>query len=209
MKKSKILVCSIIAMLLICNVVLLFAINRVKADNDRTTAALYPYIQKYSFLQSNIEENIRFSSNKIECLDVWDKNNQKTKLSSLFSDDSKPLFILRIADRYCNSCVKYFVNLFSNEKISKDIKFVYLTGFQNQSHVMYDAKALGIDGKELYNVQFLDVPIDNVGFPYVMVLGKDLTIQYCYFPTKGYENIDIENINMILDCYEKKYRIIN
>ena len=204
MKKSKILVYSVIAMLLIFNAVLLFAINKVKSEKDRTTATLYPYVQKYSLLQSNVEENIEYASKKIEDCELLDKNNQKVALRDLFAENKKKLFILRITDRYCNSCVKYFVDLFGGERFNQNIKFIYFTGLEHQSRVMYNAKQLGIDGSELYNVQFLNVPIDNAGFPYMMVLSNDLTIQYCYFPTKGYEAIDIENINMILDCYAQK-----
>ena len=206
MKKNKVVIYSVTVLLGLCNVMQLFSIQKIKAEKDNTTATLYPYVEKYSFLQSNIESIVEYSANKIADVSVCDKDKHKTSLSQLFDDSKKPLFILRISDRYCNSCVKSFVNLFSNEKINKGFKFIYLTGFNNPSRIAYNAKELGIDENELYNVQFLDVPIDNAGFPYMMVLGKDLTIKYCYFPTKGYDAIDIENINMILDCYAKKYK---
>ena len=206
MKKNKIVIYSVIVLLVLCNVMQLFSIQKIKAEKDNTTATLYPYVEKYSFLQSNIESIVEYSARKVADVGVCDKDKRETSLSQLFDDSKKPLFILRISDRYCNSCVKSFVNLFANEKISKNFKFIYLTGFDNPSRIAYNAKELGIDEKELYNVQSLDVPIDNVGFPYMMVLGKDLTIKYCYFPTKGYDAIDIENINMILDCYAKIYK---
>ena len=49
---------------------------------------------------------------------------------------------------------------------------------------------------------------DKVGYPYLMVLNKNLEIEYCYFPTKGYEEIDIDNLKMIIDCYAKKYKTL-
>ncbi|MDD6003539.1 MAG: hypothetical protein PUC50_15225 [Bacteroidales bacterium] len=67
---------------------------------------------------------------------------------------------------------------------------------------------IGIDANQVFNVLSLNVPIDNAGFPYFMVLNKNLEIEYCYFPTKGYETTDIENLNMILDCYAKKYETL-
>ena len=206
MKRKSLLIYSVIAVLVLCNVVQLFSVQRIKAEKEKVTATLYPYVEKYSFLQSNIESIIHYSAKTIADVSVCDKDKRETSLSQLFDDSKKPLFILRISERYCNSCVESFVNLFSNEKINKGFKFIYLTGFTNNSHIMHHAKELGIDEKELYNVQFLDVPIDNAGFPYMIVLGKDLMIKYCYFPTKGYDAIDIENINMILDSYAKIYK---
>ncbi|MBO7598480.1 MAG: hypothetical protein J6T70_15695 [Bacteroidales bacterium] len=206
MKKNKIVIYSVIVLLVLCNVMQLFSIQKIKTEKENTTATLYPYVEKYSFLQSNIESIIEYSARKIADVSVCDKDKRETSLSQLFDDSKKPLFILRISERYCNSCVESFVNLFANGKINKDFKFIYLTGFNNPSRIAYNAKELGIDENELYNVQFLDAPIDNAGFPYMMVLDKDLTIKYCYFPVKGYDAIDIENINMILDCYAKIYK---
>lgn len=205
MERKNTILYLVIATFAICNLVQLFSIKKFKVEKDNAVATLYPYAQKHSFLQSNIEANIEYAAKKIEDVGICDRAKRENTLNNLFNGNNRPLFILRITDRYCTSCVRYFVNLFANKRLHNDIKFMYLTGFQNQSRISYEAKELGIDSLELYNVPFLDVPIDNVGYPYLMVLNKNLVIEYCYFPTKGYEDIDIENLNMIIDCYAKKY----
>ncbi|MBQ1697281.1 MAG: hypothetical protein II075_05320, partial [Bacteroidales bacterium] len=162
----------------------------------------------HTSLKANIVTNIKFVSRCIPDIEVSNRQNKTKRLSELFCNDSKPLFILRITDRYCNSCVKYFVDLFANERLNDALKFVYLTGFQNQNRVGLEAEELNIKNDMLYNVPFLDVPIDNLGYPYLMVLNKNLEIEYCYFPTRDHEQIDLENLKMIIDCYVKKYETL-
>ena len=206
MKNKKRITYVAIAILVMCNIFLLYSIRKVQAESSSSIAALYPYAQKFTVLQANISTNIKYSARIIEVIEMFDKNNQPIKISSLFSDNGEPLFILRISDRYCNSCVKYFVNLFKNNKLNNDIQFIYLTGFQNKNRVIYEAKEFEIDETDFYNVPFLNVPIDNAGYPYLIVVGKDLKFEYCYFPTKDHDDIDIENLNMIIECYAKKYK---
>ena len=205
MKSKKIMTCAIIVLLAICNVYLLYSMHKLRIESDNAIAILYPYAEKHTSLKANIETNIRFVPRNIQDVEVSDRQNNTKRLSELFCNDGKPLFVLRITDRYCNSCVKYFVDLFANERLNEALKFVYLTGFQNQNRVDFETKELNIETDDLYNVPFLDVPIDNMGYPYFMVLNKDLQIEYCYFPTKDHNVIDRENLKMIIDCYAKKY----
>lgn len=208
MKSKKTLTCAIIVLLVICNVYLLYSIHKLKTESDNAIAILYPYAEKHTSLKANIVTNIKFVSRCIPDIEVSNRQNKTKRLSELFCNDSKPLFILRITDRYCNSCVKYFVDLFANERLNDALKFVYLTGFQNQNRVGLEAEELNIKNDMLYNVPFLDVPIDNLGYPYLMVLNKNLEIEYCYFPTRDHEQIDLENLKMIIDCYVKKYETL-
>ena len=205
MKRNSVISFATIAVLLICNIILMFASNKLKLECDRSTAALYPYVQKYAFLKDNIEANIQYSTQCIEDTDVTDNQKRVQKLSELFNAEDDMLFILRISDRYCNSCVEYFVDLFVHNDFHSKQRFCYLTGFQNDARVEFDTKKLGISTNDVYNVPFLNVPIDYAGFPYLMVLNKKLEVEYCYFPTKGYNAIDIENLDMIINFYAKKY----
>ena len=206
MKSKRIMVYGIVGLLIIGNIYLMYSMRKMKTDSDNAIAILYPYAEKFTSLKSNIETNLRFIPRYIKDVVVSDRQNKTKMLSELFCNDDKPLFVLRITDRYCNSCVKYFVDLFAKKQFDEGLNIIFLTGFQNPNRVDFEAKELNISSDELYNVPFLDVPIDNLGFPYLMVLNKELEIEYCYFPTKDHEEIDIENLNMIFDCYAKKFK---
>lgn len=208
MKRRNIILYTIIAVLLVCNIISFFTSYNVRQERNSSIATLYPYVQKYTFLKDNIKANIRYASKLLEDSEVTDLHKRSQKLSELFKAGEDRLFLLRISDRYCNSCVEYCVNLFTNDRLRSKFRLCYLTGFQNVGRVDFETKMIGIDANQVFNVLSLNVPIDNAGFPYFMVLNKNLEIEYCYFPTKGYETTDIENLNMILDCYAKKYETL-
>ena len=203
MRSNKILACLIIGLLLACNITLLCVVRNNKAASNSSIAALYPYCAKYEVLRSNAEDVIKYSGRKIEDYEMSDEDGNGCRLSSLLGNNLENLAVLRISDRYCNSCVKYAAGLLS--KLRKADILACLTGFQNPSRLGSELQFLNVTACKAYNIPFMETPIDYAGFPYLMVLDKDLKIEYCYFPHKGNEEIDLENINMIIDCYAKKY----
>lgn len=195
----------IIILLIVCNLILLYTIHRDRIKAETSLNVLYPYAQKFSFLENNIKHNIKYSSYYIKDTIIEDS----IKLSGLFSENKKALFILRLSERYCNSCVKYSLNIMDSIRHNSELPIIYFTGFQNKHRLNFELEDLNLEDKKCYNIPFIETPIDYEGFPYLMVLNKDLMIEYCYFPSKGSDDIDIENINMIIDCYAKKYNVEN
>ena len=197
----------IVGVLLVCDIMLLYVIRQNKIESDSSMEILYPYAQKYTILRRNAEHFIKYSNSIVKDMEILGRNDVLRKLSTLFADGEDHLFLLRISDRYCNSCVKYFLDIFKSKQLNSGIDFVFLTGFQNSKHFHDELQSLESGSWTVYNIPFIENPIDYEGFPYFMVLNKDLMIEYCYFPSKGSDCIDIENINMIIDCYAKKYNV--
>ena len=150
-----------------------------------------------------MKKNLDFSQNKFFDIPVFDKTKSEKKISDLFANGDSVLFVVRISDRFCHSCVESCVGLFNSGKIVSPFKIVYFVEIDNFSKFEKEAKDLGIFDKNVYKVDFLESKIDAVGFPYLMVLNKDLSIKYCYFPRKEHEQIDIEYLNLFFDCFTK------
>ena len=102
--KSTAYIFILIAFLVVCNFIAIYSVIKMKSEKDNSISTLYPYVQKYSFLKSNIESNILFSVSRIKNAQVTAFRNQSSMLSDLFGSETERLFILRISDRYCSSC---------------------------------------------------------------------------------------------------------
>ena len=203
MKKKLISLIAIILILAICNIVLIFLMQRQKNDAYVMVATLYPYTQKAICLEENLKYNIKFAQTKICDFAIIDKAKSEKKISDLFANCDSVLFVVRISDRFCHSCVESCVKLFDSDSLKSTFKFVYFIETDNFTKYEKEAKDLGIIDKDVYKVDFLESRIETVRFPYLMVMNKDLSIRYCYFPRKGYEHIDIEYLNIVFDIFAK------
>ena len=203
MKNNRYFLISIIVILVICNVVLLYLMQKQKNDTNAMLTTLYPYTQKALCLENNLKMNLEFAQSKITDISVSDITKSEKKISDLFANGDTTLFVVRISDRFCHSCVESCVGLFNSGKIVSPYKIVYFVEIDNFIKFEKEAKDLHILDKNVYKVDFLESNIDAVGFPYLMVLNKDLSIKYCYFPRKEHEKIDIEYLKVVFDGFEK------
>lgn len=204
MKNKSILLITLIVILAICNIVLIFLMQRQKNDANVMLAALYPFTQKTICLEENLKHNIKFAQTKISDFTIIDKAKSEKKISDLFANGDSVLFVIRISDRFCHSCVESCVKLFDSDSLKSSFKFVYFIETDNFTKYEKEAKDLGIIDKDAYKVDFLESRIETVGFPYLMVLNKDLTIEYCYFPRKDKVPLDIEYLNLVFENYKLK-----
>lgn len=199
----------IIGILLVCNIISIASIINIKKSATASISVLYPYAKKYEILKSNLKNNFEFGGYKINPIQICTKDNLQVGLDRLVSDTMGFGIVLRTSERNCHTCVDYAVKLISSPRVRKDVSISYLFGYKRNNYFASKAEEYGLLDSMVYNYPDLEIPIDYEGFPYLMILNKDLMIEYCYFPSKGSDDIDIENINMIIDCYAKKYNVHN
>jgi len=198
---NKILI-SIISLLAILNVCLIVNAVQNRERSNRTINALLPYPSKYSILKSNIMDCVEYNNTNVtDCF--LENSNEQIKLSELIGKYQGKIMILRTNDKCCNSCKENAYKLFTKLQTGK-CQIVCILGERNNTLSSEVIKELNLSDTNSYNCTSLATPMDNTGFPYFMILDTNLNINYCYFPTKGYEEFDIENINMIIDCYSRK-----
>ena len=202
---KKIITISIIVVLTICNLVLLIGIGKINRESRNAMNVVVPYVEKYQSLRSNMEKNIRLCSFSIKGTDIYDSTKTAVMIENIFNHNQQVVFIVRTSHRFCKSCIDYCINLFKSDKIRKDFQFVFVLGSRTNNLFKNEIENYNLQKHQVFNCDEIPSRIDYEGFPYLMVVNRDLTIEYCYFPTKGEDKTDIENINMIIDCFSKKY----
>ena len=121
MKNKKIYII-IIVLLIILNSISIYSKSIAKKSYEQTITSLHSYVTKSTFLDSYLEKNINYSQCKISDYEILDKNTNSLHLKDLFKTEANPIFILRFSDRYCSSCVEYFLDLFSKIDINENIR---------------------------------------------------------------------------------------
>lgn len=201
--RNKFFVIIVIAALLVCNVIALYALQVKKQEMQVVLDTLYPYAVKSDLLVQMTRQNARFGHDKLKDLPIFDLRKNELKVSDLFSSEDSLLFVLRISDRFCNTCVEYCVDLLDSLQSNNDNSVVYLLESNNFNTFEKNAKDYGILGKRIFKTAFLECSIDMVEVPYVMVLNRNLQIEQCYFPQKGNFKVDSENIQLMIEIYKK------
>ena len=128
-----------IILLVACNIILFYTSHKTEVEFEKSVAGLYPYVQRCTFLEETMDANIHYAKRRIDDVEVTDRSGQKKMLSQCFDDSGKPLFVVRVSDRYCNSSVKYCLDLFDDQRIiCKKIQLV-LSVFPSLS-IKYEPK---------------------------------------------------------------------
>lgn len=205
MKKSISLLYIAIFILLIVNVVVLYFFHRYKITSEMSISVVLPYVQKYSFLKSDLEHNVEFVGDTVNDFDIRDLYGNQSSLGNLFPENQNLLVIARFSERYCSSCVKYMCDILRKIGNNVDIPLVYMFGYSKHSVFVNSVNEFDVSDEIVYNCSDFDTAIDYAGFPYLLFLDRNLNILRCYFPTKDAEQLDIENINLLFKSFETKY----
>lgn len=109
--------------------------------------------------------------------------------------------VYRYSDRYCSECVDYAFHVLNRSNCDKK-SVIYIGDCGKRKIFKRQAEQLGLQGMA-FDCRSLEIPAENMMFPYFMVIDSTLTIRGIYVPNKAsyYQNIDSLNLDLMYRCF--------
>ena len=142
-------------------------------------------------LKLNTEVAIENSNIQLENVMVTDSKNAQKPLRSFFKSGQSKFLVCRFSDMHCESCVEYAIKatLQWSDSIGEN-NILFLGTHRNRKIFSKQIKAYGIDKFTTVNVSSLNLPAEELCFPYYFVLDSTLTVLNVSIPDKGVRNVD-------------------
>jgi hypothetical protein len=189
----------IIFSLLAINIHTIVHFYRLKKQN--TTVSKNDELHSY---KTNFQTNIQNSNHSLEGVTAKDSLNNVFLLNNIFKDNQKQVVICRFSESHCESCVNFSIQLFRRwvDSIGKD-NILFLGTYRNNKIFNRTKTVYGIHNLNVYNISKLNIPVEELGYPYYFVLNSDLTILNVFVPDKSTLVITDNYLEMIYKRYFK------
>lgn len=107
----------------------------------------------------------------------------------LFNDSIDRILVCRISQLYCESCITYAIEKAISVKNDSiiDMPLVIMGSYENDLSlkIIRDSHSK-CDSLKYYNTPELNLPIEEHGYPYFMVVDSDLKVSDVFTPNKSY-----------------------
>jgi hypothetical protein len=132
---------------------------------------------------------------------LTDSSNIKTEISSLFHAKEKFL-VCRFSELHCQECVIYAtIKLLNQSKTMGDINILFWGAYEHIKSLNIAKKHFGIQDMPVYNISNLNIPAEELGYPYYFVLNSDLTISNVFIPDKATPSMTNNYLKMVYKRY--------
>ena len=126
--------------------------------------------------------------------------HKKILLDSLVSESPLPLFVCRINQFDCETCTTYLLQkaLELKQKYSDRYSFVVLGAYETDLALSI-VRNNNSDDTNYYNIQHIDIPIDDHGNPYFFIVDKSLQIRDVFTPDRNTKNLTDRYEKLVLE----------
>ena len=111
--------------------------------------------------------------------------------------------IYRYSDRYCDDCVDYAFHVLNRSKCDKQ-NVIYIGDCGKRKIFKRQVEDYSLQGIAL-DCRSLEIPAEEMMFPYFLVIDSTLAIRCIYVPNKAsyYQNIDSLNLDLMYKSFVK------
>ena len=125
----------------------------------------------------------------------------------LFPDGIDRILVCRISQYYCQSCIGYAIEKairIKNDSII-DMPLVILGSYQNDLSlkIISDSHSK-CDSLKYYNITELNLPIEEHGYPYYMVVDRGLKVCDVFTPNKSYPKFTDQYFKLVSDKWNSR-----
>ena len=197
---KKILVIIALLVFSASQVYLLYANSNLKREVALKDKVLGEQASKYSAVQPQFALGVQNTSRIIRGgLSVEDT----LKCSHALRDVVKgTTLVCRISDRYCTQCVEHAVSVLTDNKSAFDFsKVLFLSDCNSPRVFKLQIREYGLENCNMFNCGNLGLPIEEIMFPYYMVIDSTLTVRAVYAPSKSTHgtDFDFKNVKLMYD----------
>lgn len=192
----------ILFVLLASQIYLLYANSNLKHEIALKNKVLDEQVTKYATIQPQFELGFQNIGCMIDReMSVMDTTNDVFKLHDVIKGNT---LICRISDQYCTLCVEHNVSVLTDNKSDFDASKVLILSNSSNSRVFkLQIREYGLEKYNVFHCTDLGLHIDNIMFPYYMVVDSSLTVRAVYAPSKSTHgtDFDFKNVKLMYDTF--------
>ena len=205
---KKIGICFGIILAVISEVCLLYTNRKLSSELALKDQFLNHIVDRYEAAETQFSAGIEDVGKIIDGnIIVKDTADSATSLSEIAKQSDGNFLICRYSDPMCHECVEHAISVFTDNKDSLDMKRILFMP-QNSSKRVFKLNfdEYNLHGCRVLNCPNLGIVAEEMQFPYIMVVDKDLRVLNVYFPTKSTHGTDYDykHVKMIFDKMIKK-----
>lgn len=192
----------IILSLLAINIYTIVHFYRFKEQNRTVSPQTVSESDELHSYRINLATNIQNSNIRLEELSVKDSSGRVFLLREVFMNNQERILVCRFSESHCESCVNFSIQAFRQwaDSIGKN-NVLFLGNYRNNKLLNQTKPLYGIHRLNVYNLPTLNIPAEELGYPYYFVLNSDLTITDVFVPDK----VAPGTVNDYLKMINKRY----
>lgn len=125
-------------------------------------------------------------------------------LKNLLEKEKKQILVCRFSQFHCESCVNFSIQMLLHSSFIEKENLLFLDSYENNRIFNREKKLYGIDTFKTYNALSLNIPLEELGFPYFFVLNENLTISHIVIPDKNTPALTQKYLEIINERYFEK-----
>jgi len=192
----------VILILVLVNLFTLASFRKYRVNNFIRMNSLEQEMEKIVSLESNLFASAKNNNNYLRKVLVKDSLGNIFPLNKIFQNGKSRILICRFSEMDCESCINYSIKtLLDCSNMAEKNNILFLGTYRNNKIFNRHKPLYGIDTLNTLNTTKIDLPIEDLGYPYYMVLDSALQVLNVYIPNKGTPAIDRKYINLIYGRY--------
>jgi hypothetical protein len=188
--------------MVLLNIVLLYKIVVVKKYHKDYLGNIKAYeTEKMNAYYTNFQTGLLNDGIKVENKILIDSLNNKLQLIDLFEKRDN-LLVCRFSELNCQECVIYSVVKLVrlSEEIGRN-NIVFLGSYENNKSLHILKKQINLQNMNVYNIPYLDIPVENESHPCYFILDNTLTISNLFVPDKSVPDLTNSYLKTITNRY--------
>jgi hypothetical protein len=198
----------IILSLLAINVYTIINFYRLKKQDVTVLNKNFSESDKIHAYKLNFEVGIQNSNIRLEEIIARDSLGAVFPLKDIISNGQGQILVCRFSELHCESCVNSAIRQFRQwtDSIGKN-NMLFLGAYRNNKIFNRTKPLYAIHNLNVYNVSGLNIPVEELGYPYYFVLNNDLTISNVFVPDKATPTITNDYLKMIDKRYFNRNKV--
>ncbi|MDR0559060.1 MAG: hypothetical protein LBG92_02755 [Prevotellaceae bacterium] len=151
--------------------------------------------------KTNFWTNVHNCHIKLENVTAKDSSGNIIALNNLMSDREQ-LLVCRFSELNCESCVNASIRSVQRWVDSVGKENILFFGTYRSNKIFNKTKPqYNIQELNVYNISPLNIPAEELGYPYYFVLNSDLTVSNLFVPDKSIPAITDSYLKAIHERY--------
>lgn len=153
----------------------------------------------------NFSTSILNSNLQLDGIMIKDTLDEIIPLTEAFNRGQKHILVCRFSKTHCESCVNFSIQKVRAcvDSIGKD-NVMFLGNYRNNRVFNKIIPLYGIEGLKVYNTSSLNIPVEELCYPYYFVLDESLRISNVFVPDKATPHISNNYLRNIQKVFNLK-----
>ena len=186
-------------LLLLTSVFVYMHLSQKKATNSHNTFSDSEK-EEADFYLTNYY--VKLNNNGMELNDIMLKDSLGiiSPLKNLLEKEKKQILVCRFSQFHCESCVNFSIQMLLHSSFIEKENLLFLGSYEN-NRIFNREKNYTF---KTYNALSLNIPLEELGFPYFFVLNENLTISHIVIPDKNTPALTQKYLEIINERYFEK-----